>query len=282
MAYTAIASQASQPLDTVDRSTAAAEFRELKTHINGLSTIASGLSPDIFNNTNKIINYTGAVLATGFAAAPQAGAERLLYCTGAAQFTAGANLIIEGVSSGNTLTVAAGNILMVIALTTTQFKLVQISPVGSALLATTATNQNGGYVNGTTGVFSGTLTTVGKITRIYGAGAGADIRSTDNVALNVLTNTGFAALSAQANGTTDAVQAIYAQTDFGATAIKAVANGGGYPMILQGDLTTPARAALRLVPQDSPPSSPQIGDIFCYSVDNLFYGYTGAGWTLLS
>lgn len=138
MAYTPVASDQTNPLDTVDRSTAAAEFRLMKTYINGISTVASSTTPDIFNGTNHVINYTGVALATGFIAAPQAGADRLISCIAASQFTAGANLIIDGVASGNTITVAVGTVLRVIALTTTQFRLISISPVATATYATSA------------------------------------------------------------------------------------------------------------------------------------------------
>lgn len=131
MAYTPVASDQTNPLDTVDRSTAAAEFRTMKTYFNGLSTVASSATPDIFNGTNHIINYTGTALATGFVAAPIAGADRTLLVAAAAQFTAGANMIIDGVPSGTTVTLAVNTIMRVYAVTTTQFRLLLVSDVGT-------------------------------------------------------------------------------------------------------------------------------------------------------
>ena len=91
---------------------------------NAFTTVASDTTPDIWTTVSGLVNYTGTVTATGFAAAPQAGASRRLVCAGAAVFTAGANMLIQGVSSGNNLTAAAGDIVDVHAITTTQFRLV--------------------------------------------------------------------------------------------------------------------------------------------------------------
>lgn len=93
-------------------------------YLTGMTTIASAATPDIFANTvAATVQYTGTVTCTGFVAAPEAGAQRKLYCTGAAPFTAGANLIIEGITSGTTITLAAGAVVDVFAITTTQFKM---------------------------------------------------------------------------------------------------------------------------------------------------------------
>lgn len=93
------------------------------TNLTGYSTVASAVTPDIWTNTGNVINYTGTATATGFPAAPSAGAQRKLICTGACLFTAGANLLIEGISSGNSITLAANAIVNVLAISTTQFKL---------------------------------------------------------------------------------------------------------------------------------------------------------------
>lgn len=85
-----------------------------------ISTIASAATPDIWTGTGNVINYTGAVTATGFANAPQAGARRTLVCADACTFNNGANMIING---GANYTATAGDIVNVIAVTTTQFKL---------------------------------------------------------------------------------------------------------------------------------------------------------------
>lgn len=127
MPYTPVPSDVTNPLDTVDRSTAAAEFRALKSYLNALTTVAAITTPDIFNNTNHNIDFTGTTLVTGFVAAPVAGAERILICAGAAQFQASANLAIDGTASGATLICGAGAILEVRALTTTTFRLRQLT-----------------------------------------------------------------------------------------------------------------------------------------------------------
>lgn len=86
------------------------------------TTVASAATPDIFATTvGNVVDYTGTTTATGFATAPQAGARRTLICAAAAPFTAGANVLIDGVASGDTYTARAGERLDVIALTTTQF-----------------------------------------------------------------------------------------------------------------------------------------------------------------
>lgn len=88
------------------------------------TTVASAANPDIFAITiGNTIDYTGTATCTGFVASPQAGAQRTLVCAGAAVFTAGANMLIDGVTSGNNYTAVAGDKLTVIAVTTTQFRL---------------------------------------------------------------------------------------------------------------------------------------------------------------
>lgn len=89
----------------------------------GKVTVASAATPDIFGAAGQFIDYTGTATATGFTAAPSAGMVAELYCAGECKFTAGANLIIEGISSGRTVTMKAGATVKVRAVTTTQFKM---------------------------------------------------------------------------------------------------------------------------------------------------------------
>lgn len=108
--------------------------------IEGKTTVASASSPDIWTATHMLIDYTGTTTATGFAAAPQAGARRTLLCAGAAPFTAGANMLIDGVPSGSTYTAAAGDQIEVVAVTATQFRLRitrQFLQVGTGAIART-------------------------------------------------------------------------------------------------------------------------------------------------
>lgn len=87
------------------------------------TTVASAAAADIWTSTGALIDYTGTVTATSFAAASQAGSRRTLLCAGAAPFTAGANMLIDGYASGSTFTATAGDTVDVIAVTTTQFRL---------------------------------------------------------------------------------------------------------------------------------------------------------------
>jgi hypothetical protein len=131
MAYIPNAVDDTNPLDTTDRSTAAAEFRTLKKFIHEVTTVASSATPDIFNAPTQAINYTDTVLATGFVAALVAGMIRRLFIPSAARFTAGANLTIDGVAAGTTITVNPGTVLLVVAVTTTSFRLMMEADVGA-------------------------------------------------------------------------------------------------------------------------------------------------------
>lgn len=105
-----------------------------------MSTVASATTPDIFAAAvGNVIDYTGTATATGFAAAPQAGARRTLVCAGAAVFTAGANMLIDGIASGSNFTAAAGDRVDVIAVTTTQFRLAPRKADGTAVALSAAT-----------------------------------------------------------------------------------------------------------------------------------------------
>ena len=95
------------------------------------ATVASAATTaDIWNALGNQINFTGTATVTGFPAAPQAGASRKLICAGACSFTAGANMLIDGVSSGNTVTCATNDIIYVEAVSTTQFRLTRIRYLG--------------------------------------------------------------------------------------------------------------------------------------------------------
>lgn len=139
--------------------TAAAWFQEVNNALHrgiGLSvitTIASAASPDIFAvTTGGVIDYTGSVTTTGFTAATQAGARRVLVCAAAPTFTAGANMLIDGVASGNSWVARAGDQIEVTAVTTTQFRLVP-KVTGMVLLAV-ATASASATIDFTVGVNS--------------------------------------------------------------------------------------------------------------------------------
>jgi hypothetical protein len=108
------------------------------------SAVASATTPDIWTSTlGNLMHITGTTTTTGFAAAPQAGSERFLIADGAWPLTHGANLILPGSANH---TCAAGDILHVIADTTTQFRVVIFkvdgqSVIGRKLYATYAATQ---------------------------------------------------------------------------------------------------------------------------------------------
>ena len=88
------------------------------------ATVASAATTaDIWAADGNQIDWTGTTTCTGFPAAPQAGAERVLIIASATKFTAGANMLIDGIASGADLTCAANDIVIVRAVTTTQFRL---------------------------------------------------------------------------------------------------------------------------------------------------------------
>lgn len=99
-----------------------------------ISTLASSATPDIWSDQSNVIDYTGTATATGFAAAPQAGVRRTLICNAASIFTAGANMLIDGIASGSNFTAGAGDSIEVIAITTTQFRLKVIKANGSSIV----------------------------------------------------------------------------------------------------------------------------------------------------
>jgi len=90
---------------------------------------------DIWGAGGNQIDWTGTATTTAFPAAPIAGLKRELVCVGACAFTAGANMLIDGVTSGNTVTCAANDIVTVRAVTTTQFKLSRQKYDGTAQVA---------------------------------------------------------------------------------------------------------------------------------------------------
>lgn len=119
------------------------------------------------------INWTGTATTTAFPNAPQAGASRTLICAGACSFTAGANMLIDGVASGSTVVCAANDKVIVEAVSTTQFKLsrvkydgtAQVSAGGSSVVRSARTSNTilaeadrGTLIDITSGTFSQTFT----------------------------------------------------------------------------------------------------------------------------
>lgn len=114
------------------------------------TTVASAATTgDIWTVAGNQIDWTGTATTTAFPNAPQAGTERVLICAGACSFTAGANMLIDGVSSGSTVTCAANDTVIVRAVSTTQFKLSRVkydgtAQVGSGLSAATQAQAEAG------------------------------------------------------------------------------------------------------------------------------------------
>lgn len=96
------------------------------------ATVAShATTADIWGAAGNQIDWTGTATTTAFPAAPQAGAERVLICAGACSFTAGANMLIDGVASAATVTCAANDTMIVRAVSTTQFKISRVKYDGT-------------------------------------------------------------------------------------------------------------------------------------------------------
>jgi len=94
-------------------------------------TVASHATTGDIWSAGHQIDWTGTATTTIFPNAPQAGAERVLICAGACSFTAGANMLVDGVASGATVTCAANDQVIVRAVSTTQFKLSRVKYDGT-------------------------------------------------------------------------------------------------------------------------------------------------------
>ena len=87
----------------------------------GRATVVSSVgTADIFAAAANEINFTGSATVTDFPDAPQAGAERVLYCSAGITFTENANLSLDG---GINYQTSANDIMIVTALTTSTFRL---------------------------------------------------------------------------------------------------------------------------------------------------------------
>ena len=95
------------------------------------ATVASDPTlSDIWNATGNQIDFTGIATVTAFPNAPQGGAFRELICAAACSFTDSANLDIDGYAIGETMVCAAGDIVVVRAISTTGFRLTRIRKDG--------------------------------------------------------------------------------------------------------------------------------------------------------
>ena len=120
-----------------------------------MATVSSlPTTADIWGATaSDVIAWTGTATTTAFPDAPVAGARRTLVCAGACIFTAGANLEIEGIESGGSVTMKADAMVEVLAITTTKFKLRYslsgtFTAVGTGFTTTASATWNYTVING--------------------------------------------------------------------------------------------------------------------------------------
>lgn len=146
------------------------------------ATVAShATTADIWGALGNQIDFTGTATVTAFPSAPQAGATRELICAGACSFTAGANMIIDGVPSG-TVTCAAGDIVKVRALSTTVFKLTRQKADGTPQVTpSTSVGDHSVYVTGGNG-YGSTNTLIPRFTTVN-INVGTDITYADSATL---------------------------------------------------------------------------------------------------
>lgn len=144
------------------------------------TTVASSATPDIWTGSGHSIDYTGTATATGFANAPQAGAARTLICAGAAVFTAGANMIIPGITSGQNFVAAANTRIEVLALTTTQFLLNVLKADGTAVAVAAAT-----LLPASGNIYGATVSNGTDVTNDINVAAGGAMDSTNTVWITI-------------------------------------------------------------------------------------------------
>jgi len=137
-----------------------------------MPTVISAISPDIFGAAGATINYdnTTPVTATSFAActAAQIGSRKTIIPTVNANFTASANLVVDGATSG-TYAMPANAIVEVIPVTTTKFIVTTIFATGSwNPVATSVTGTITSYTS------SGTYTKIGNVVTAHCAVAITD------------------------------------------------------------------------------------------------------------
>lgn len=177
-----------------------------------LATLASAATINPWVVAGNKISYTGTVACTAIAAAPQAGASRRLILAAAAPFTASANMLIDGVTSGNTITLAAEDEVDIVAKTTTQFRLLIKKYDGTAVVAPQQTpsqrqtilsgpvDSNGfAAFGGTTG--STTVTASGTLVVTAAQGLNNRIGSITNPQWTGVTANSWATLTINADGT---------------------------------------------------------------------------------
>lgn len=98
------------------------------------ATVASHATTSaIWAAAGNVINFTGTATLTDLPAAPQAGAQRTLICAGACVFTHAGNITVQGAA---TFTAAAGDVVVVTAISTTTFKVNILKQDGKSIILT--------------------------------------------------------------------------------------------------------------------------------------------------
>ena len=114
------------------------------------------------------------------------------------------------------------------------------------------------------------------LTNSAGSGVGAYLEGGLNGNGLTVTHGGGSAHAIEATGLATSTSVIKA-IGVGATPTIHATALAGYAMVAESDTTSPTRAALRLVPQDTPPSTALMGDIFC-DTTGILWIYT-TSWT---
>lgn len=143
--------------------------------------VASATTPDIWSGAGNYEVVTGTATITGFTAAPQAGAHRRILAGGAFTLTAGANMVINGVASGTSYTLAAGDSVDVHAETTTKFQVVITKGDGTAMAGLYGSFQNTIRIPASS-VFVARKTGWHRITGSGGSGRGGLCRNASGTA----------------------------------------------------------------------------------------------------
>lgn len=106
------------------------------------ATVAShATTAPIWTASGNVIDYTGTAVATDFPSAPQAGARRILICASACGFNNTATISTPGAAN---IVVTAGDVVEVIAITTTTFKIRTFASVLKGTFTPTLSSSGGG------------------------------------------------------------------------------------------------------------------------------------------
>ncbi len=165
-----------------------------------------------------------------------------------------------------------------------------VAGIGGATTGTGAgVTGTGGATSGVGGVFSAAGGNSAGATGA-GNGTGSGLEGTAGAgagAFGVLGATSNAANAAGVVGRSSHAgsQGVFAQklagTGANEAALYADSTAGGYAAVFSGDGSTPVRAAVRIVPQDTDPSSPQTGDLYVNSGTGKLMIYNGGAWVVV-